>query len=121
MRRRGWTLGLAVVVSVAAVATGARAEDIEKKIRFGASFGANMPVDKIHSSSANSRALFDQNNVLIDFISDPRNDSAAISDFGVRAQYGTAPVRIVEVELPGKVVWVGDTPSRGEIARPARG
>ena len=38
----------------------------------------------------------------------------------VRAQYGTAPVRIVEVELPGKVVWVGDTPSRGEIVRPPR-
>jgi hypothetical protein len=39
----------------------------------------------------------------------------------VRERYGTAPVRIVEVELPGRVIWVGDRPSRAEIVRPSFG
>ena len=73
---------------MASAASAVRAEDIEKKLRFGVSIGSFLPKDSVHSSSGNVRALFDTNNVFIDQIYDPRNDGAAISDFGVKSLPG---------------------------------
>ncbi len=86
IRSRVWLAWGAAVLFGAQAATVARAEDIEKKFRFGVSLGAFLPKDSVHSASGNFRTLLDANGATFDFIQDPRNDASAISDFGVRSQ-----------------------------------
>ena len=81
-----WSAGLLVA---ALAANAAFAEDIEKKWRIGVTVGSFLPQDKSHSASGNSRTILDTNGSLFDLIYDPRNDSAAISDFGIRGGYAT--------------------------------
>ena len=86
MRSRVWLAwGVAALLGVSA-ATAARAEDIEKKLRFGVSLGAFLPKDSVHSPSGNFRTLLNPDGTTFDFIQDPRNDAGAISDFAVRTQ-----------------------------------
>lgn len=74
---------LLVVLAVGA----AHAEDVEKKFRIGVTVGSFLPRDKSHSAAANIRTLLNPDGSLSDRIYDPRNDSAAIGDYGVRGQY----------------------------------
>jgi outer membrane protein W len=79
----------AALLAGALAANVAFAEDIEKKWRVGITVGSFLPEDKSHSASANSRAILATDGSLFDFVYDPRNDSAAISDFGIRGGYAT--------------------------------
>jgi len=74
---------------VCGLATGdVRAEEIEKKWRLGVSIGGTSTTDQAQSPSANVRTLFDTDGELFNFIADPRNDSAAFSNFGIEAAVG---------------------------------
>ena len=68
--------------------TASRAEEVEKRFRLALSAGGYNTTDQVHSSSGNRRTLFTPDGVLDDRIIDPRNDSGALSDFGIQAQYG---------------------------------
>lgn len=65
----------------------ARAEDVEKKFRLGVTVGSFLPRDKSHSTAGNVRTLLYSDGSLADYIYDPRNDSAAIGDYGIRGLY----------------------------------
>ncbi len=73
---------------VLAAATASPAEEIEKKFRLGFSLGDYDTSGAIHSAAANRRALFLPNGELDDLIYDPRNDSGAISNYGIESQLG---------------------------------
>ena len=82
-----------LVVSAAAClslasATFARAEEIEHKVRIAFSLGGYSISDQAHSPSANVRALLLPDGEIDTFLQDPRNDSAAFSDFGLEPQLG---------------------------------
>ena len=78
----------AAVFLVLAAATSSPAEEIEKKFRLSFSLGYFDTSSAVHSTAANARALFLPNGELDDFIFDPRNDSGAISNFGIESQLG---------------------------------
>lgn len=78
----------AVAGLLLASVTTIHAEEIEKKFRLGFSVGAFDTADDLHSTSANRRTLFLPNGEFDDQIYDPRNDSAASSNFGVRSELG---------------------------------
>lgn len=81
------------VVVVALAAAGASAEDVTKRIRIGLSIGGFDGSDNVHSPSANVRNIIDENDQFFAQFIDPRNDSAATSDFGISPQYvGTATI-----------------------------
>jgi opacity protein-like surface antigen len=67
--------------------TAASAEDVEKKLRLGISVGGFDGADNAHSPSANVRTIVDEDDVFFGAILDPRNDSGAVSDFGIDPQY----------------------------------
>lgn len=71
-----------------AVSTTSRAEEVEKKFRLAFGLSGYSSNDQVHSASANRRTLFEPNGDFSDQIYDPRNDSGALSDFGVKPQYG---------------------------------
>lgn len=82
-------MALSAAALVLVVGTqGIRAEEIEKKFRIGFSIGSQSTTDQLHSPSANRRTLIEPNGEPFDAIFDPRNDSSAISDFGIETQYG---------------------------------
>ena len=68
--------------------TAGRAEEVEKKFRLAFSVGGYNTTDQVHSSSGNRRTLFNPNGEFDDRIVDPRNDSGALSDFGIESQNG---------------------------------
>ena len=68
---------------VLAGATASPAEEIEKKFRLAFSLGDYDTSGQLHSAAANRRALFKLNGELEDLIYDPRNDSGAISNYGI--------------------------------------
>ena len=77
------------VVCLLLVSTSAsRAEEVEKKFRLAFSVMGNSTTDQVHSSSGNRRTLFTPAGEFDDRIVDPRNDSGALSDFGIETQYG---------------------------------
>jgi hypothetical protein len=84
----------AILASSAAVGlllsstTASRAEEIEKKFRIAFSVGGFSTTDQVHSAAGNRRTLFKPNGEFDDRIVDPRNDSGALSDFGIESQYG---------------------------------
>ncbi|HEX4825316.1 MAG TPA: outer membrane beta-barrel protein [Candidatus Polarisedimenticolaceae bacterium] len=75
---------IAVLVSV----RGVRAEEIEKKWRLGLSISGTSTTDQAQSPSANVRTLFNTDGSFFNTIEDPRNDSAAFSNFGVNGGLG---------------------------------
>lgn len=68
--------------------TSSHAEEVEKKWRLGFSLGGYNTTDQVHSASGNRRTLFHEDGQAFDQIFDPRNDSAAMSDFGIEPSYG---------------------------------
>ena len=82
-RTFAWAVALTLVGAVTAVS----AEDVEKRLRLGLSIGGFDGADNVHSPSANVRALFTPDDVFDSVIIDPRNDSGAVSDFGLEPQY----------------------------------
>lgn len=78
----------AAVCLLLASTTASRAEEVEKKFRLALSFGGYNTTDQVHSPSGNRRTLFKPNGEFDDRIFDPRNDSGALSDFGIESQYG---------------------------------
>ena len=66
----------------------AHAEEIEKKFRIGIGLEGYNTLDQEHSASANVRGVFDTDGEPLTAIFDPRNDSGAISDFGIEPQMG---------------------------------
>jgi opacity protein-like surface antigen len=86
---RNTTLALsAVACLLLAITSDVRAEEVENKFRLGFSVGTFGTSDDQHSPSANARVLFLPDGQLEDVIYDPRNDSAAIGNFGIEAQNG---------------------------------
>ena len=82
-RKFGWATALTLVGAVTIVS----AEDVEKRIRLGVSVGGFDASDNAHSPSANFRTVLTPEDVFDFAIFDPRNDSAAVSDFGLEPQY----------------------------------
>lgn len=80
--------GVAAIVALLAVRSG-RAEEIEKKWRIALTVAGTSTTDQQQSPSANIRTLYSPNGTLDDFIYDPRNDSAAFSNFGINGGLGT--------------------------------
>jgi hypothetical protein len=84
----------AILVSSAAVclflmsASTSRAEEVEKKFRLAFSLGGYSTTDQVHSAAGNRRTLFKPSGEFDDRIVDPRNDSGALSEFGIESQYG---------------------------------
>ena len=78
----------AVACLLLASTTASRAEDVEKKFRLAFSVGGYDTSSNVHSASANRRTLFLPNGEFDDRIYDPRNDSAAMSNFGIESQLG---------------------------------
>ena len=72
---------------VASVTT-SHAEEVEKKLRLAFSLSGFSANDQSHSASANRRVLFEPNGEFSDIMYDPRNDSGALSDFGIEPEYG---------------------------------
>jgi hypothetical protein len=68
--------------------TASRAEEIEKKFRLAFSVGGYSTTDQVHSAAGNRRTLIKPNGEFDDRIVDPRNDSGALSEFGIESQYG---------------------------------
>ena len=62
------------------------AEEIDKKFRLSFSIGNFDTSGAVHSAAANQRAIFKSNGELEDILFDPRNDSGAISNFGIESQ-----------------------------------
>jgi hypothetical protein len=73
---------------VLAAATSSRAEEIDKKFRLAFSLGDYDTSGAVHSAAANRRTLYLPNGEIDDLIYDPRNDSGAISNFGIESQLG---------------------------------
>lgn len=71
---------------VLASTTASRAEEVQKKFRLAFSVGGYHTTDQVHSTSGNRRTLFRPNGELDDQIYDPRNDSGALSDFGIEPE-----------------------------------
>lgn len=65
-----------------------RAEEIEHKFRLLFSLAGYNISDQAHSPSANIRTLLRSDGEVDTFIQDPRNDSAAFSNFGLEPQLG---------------------------------
>jgi len=65
-----------------------RAEEIENKFRILFSLAGYNISDQVHSTSANIRTLLRSDGEVDTFIQDPRNDSAAFSNFGLEPQLG---------------------------------
>ena len=78
----------AAVCLLLACATPSRAEEVEKRFRLAVSVGGYNTSDEVHSAAGNRRTLFNPNGEFEDRIVDPRNDSGALSDFGIEPQYG---------------------------------
>lgn len=88
--RRGYVCfvaSVAIGLLLASAAPG-HAEEIEKRFRIGMSLSGYSTSDQVHSASGNRRTLFMPNGEFDDIIYDPRNDSGALSDFGIESQYG---------------------------------
>jgi len=84
-RKLAWSAtALLVVLAIPVV----HAEEIEKKWRIGVSIGSTTTTDSQPSPSANRRTLYNTDGEISDFIFDPRNDSAAFSNFGIHSAYG---------------------------------
>ncbi len=84
MRRK---LGIAIAAScVLLLAWGppSKAEEVAKKLRASVSVGWFNNRDRIPSDAANTMNIVDSNDVLIDFVEDPRNDSAAFGSLELR-------------------------------------
>lgn len=79
--------GVAACVILLA-ATASPAEEIDTKFRLAFSLGDYDTSAAVHSDAANRRTLFLPNGELDDLIYDPRNDSGAISNFGIESQLG---------------------------------
>ena len=73
---------------VLGVTTVSRAEEVEKRFRIAFGISGYSSNDQVHSSSGNRRTLFEPNGEFHDQIFDPRNDSGALSNFGVEPAYG---------------------------------
>lgn len=71
-----------------ATATPSHAEEVEKRFRLAFGLSGYSSSDQAHSPSGNRRTLFEPNGEFFDQIYDPRNDSGALSDFGIEPQYG---------------------------------
>ena len=80
--------------------TTSRAEEVEKKFRLAFSLGGYDTSDQVHSASANRRTLFEPNGEIDDQIYDPRNDSAALSDFGIEPAARRRALGVVRVQPP---------------------
>jgi outer membrane protein W len=85
-RKLSWSAAALLLFVFAA--SGVRAEEIEKKFRLGFSVGSSTTTDQQQSPSANRRTLYKTNGEIDNFIFDPRNDSAAFSNFGIHSAYG---------------------------------
>lgn len=85
--RRILASGLAVL-AVGLAVHDTRAEEIENKWRIGFSIGGTSTTDQAQSPSANVRTLFGTDGKFFNFIEDPRNDSAAFSNFGIESGLG---------------------------------
>ena len=89
MSRQTTTLASIVAAWLLLASTSAvRAEEFEKKFRLAFSLGAYSTSGQDHSPSANRRTLLLPNGEFEDRIYDPRNDSAAFSEFGIGSQSG---------------------------------
>lgn len=89
MRRTHAFLALSVVGCLfLAGTTTTRAEEVEKRFRIAIGLTGYSANDEVHSASGNRRTLFEPNGEFDDQIYDPRNDSGALSDFGIEPQYG---------------------------------
>jgi len=78
----------AVACLLLASTTETRAEEIEHKFRLLFSLAGYNISDQAHSPSANVRTLLKPDGEIDTFIQDPRNDSAAFSNFGLEPQLG---------------------------------
>lgn len=87
-RRNAVLASSAVACLVLLSANDVGAEEIEHKFRLALSVGGFSASDSQHSPSGNRRALLLPDGTLKDRIFDPRNDAAAISDFGLEPQRG---------------------------------
>jgi len=77
-----------MVIAVLVSARDGRAEEIEKKWRLGISIAGTSTTDQAQSPSANVRTVFDTDGTFLHTIDDPRNDSAAFSNFGINSGLG---------------------------------
>jgi len=87
-RRRASWLGVALALLAITGGPALRAEEVEKKFRLGFAIEGYNTSDQLHSPSPNVRTLFFPNGDFADSVFDPRNDSGAISDFGIQPQLG---------------------------------
>jgi len=87
-RRNAILASSAAACLLLASTSAVRAEEFEKKFRLAFSLGAYSTSGQEHSPSANRRTLLLPNGEFEDRIYDPRNDSAAFSEFGIESQNG---------------------------------
>jgi len=81
-----WIAGtVAIVLVVLAAALPATAEEVEKKFRIGVQVGGHNFTDSIRSDSANQLTLFNRDESLNSIFRDPRNEQAALGEFGIDA------------------------------------
>jgi opacity protein-like surface antigen len=79
---------IAAACLLVASTTSSHAEEIESKWRLGFSLAGYNTTDQVHSASGNRRTLFFPDGEVADQLFDPRNDSGALSDFGIESSYG---------------------------------
>jgi opacity protein-like surface antigen len=73
---------------ILAAATTSHAEEVEKKFRLGFSLGGYSTSGQVPSAAANVRTRFFPDGEVESFLQDPRNDSAALSTYGIESQLG---------------------------------
>ncbi len=106
---------LLAAVLVCAVASSARAEDVEKKFRFGLALGGSNTPDKAQSDAGNFLRLENADGSLFAQYEDPRNDEASIGTLGIEpayrmtasAQYGVTKLFVLEGSVGYQMSDVG--------------
>lgn len=75
----------AVLFFLVACAWGpASAEEVEKKLRIGLLIGSYNTKDKVPSEAGNALQITDENDTLLGFLEDPRNDSSVFNDLTIQ-------------------------------------